>query len=192
MATSRTEHRRATLLSLSRATTAAFEADGIAATMDDIAARAGVSRRTVHRWVDARDDLVFIHPRLWLEYFDEAIAELDDAPLRDRLVHGARRVSEAVDDDPEPVARAMQIAMTHPSLMRGYGAISQQWIDRMTAEVQRDDVDDPFRSRVLGAAIMGVIDAALTEWFITNPRPKLIELVERGLELLDPILTTRD
>lgn len=184
----RAEHRRATLRALSDATTEVFEAHGLDATIDEIAARAGVSRRTVHRWVDGRDELVFIHPRLWLEYFDEAIAECHDAPLRDRLLHGSRRVSEIVDADPEPVARAMQVALAHPVLMKGYGAISQQWIDRMATEVALDDPHDPFRARVLGAAIMGVIDAALTEWLVTSPQPKLIDLVERGLELLRPIL----
>lgn len=184
----RTEHRRRTLLALSDAATAEFEARGTDATIEDIAARAGVSRRTVHRWVDGRDDLVFVHPRLWLEYFDEAIDELAEEPLRARILHGSRRVCDVVDADPEPVERAMTVALTHPSLMRGYGAISQQWIDRLAAEVAVEFPDDPFRARVVGSAFMGVIDAALNEWLVTRPRPALLDLVERGIELLGPML----
>lgn len=184
----RTEHRRRTLLALSEATTDVFEAKGIDATIEDIAARAEVSRRTVHRWVDGRDDLVFIHPRLWLEYFDEAVAEVAEQPVRDRILHGSRRISEIIDADPEPVARAMAVALAHPSLMRGYGAINQQWIDRLSAEVALDFPQDPFRARVAGSATMGVIDAALTEWLLTTPRPALIDLVDRGLALLGSML----
>lgn len=184
----RTEHRRQTLLALSEATTAAFEANGAEATIEDIARRAGMSRRTVHRWVDARDDLVVIHPRLWLEYFDEAVAEVADQPVRARILHGSRRVSEVIDADPEPVAAAMQVALTHPSLMRGYGVINQQWIDRLAHEVAVDFPDDLFRARVTGSALMGVIDAALFEWLTTDPRPALIELVERGLGMLGSML----
>lgn len=176
------------MLTLSRASTDAFEEHGTNATIDDIAKRAGMSRRTVHRWVEARDDLVFIHPRLWLEYFDEAIAEVPGEPVRARILHGARRVSEAIDADPEPVVRSMQVAMANPSLMRGYAVVSQQWIDRMASEFLRDSPDDHFRARVLGGALMGVIDAALSEWLMTTPRPELFGLISTGLDLLNPIL----
>lgn len=186
----RVEHRRRTLLGLSAATTAALEANGPDATIDDIAARAGVSRRTVYRWVDTRDDLIFIHPRLWIEIFDEAVAEVADESLRTRIQHGARRVSEHIDADPAPVRSSMMVALLHPSLMRGYAAVSQEWVERMAAEVLGDatDGESRFRARILGAAIMGVIDAALNAWMATDPAPPLISLVEPGLDYLSPIL----
>lgn len=187
---SRIEHRRRTLLALSAATTAALEAIGPDATIDEIAARAGVSRRTVYRWVDTRDDLIFIHPRLWIEIFDDAVDEVADEPLRTRVLHGARRVSEHIDADPAPVRRAMVVALMHPSLMRGYATVNQEWIERMATEVLGSATDDEsrFRARVLGSAIMGVIDAALNAWLEQSPPPALISLVEPGLDYLSPIL----
>ncbi len=185
----RADHRRETLLRISAAATEAFESLGPGATFDDIAERAGLSRRTLFRYVDSKEALVFIHPLLWLDVFDEAVAEPRDASLRERLMHGARCISEAIDADPEPVRRAMKVALLDPTLMRGYAGVSHQWVNRIATEVRGEatDADTIFRSGVLGAAVMGVIDAALAEWYATEPAPPLVDLVERGLDFLAPI-----
>lgn len=185
----RAEHRRATLLALSDAATAVFEDKGDAATIDDIAERAGVARRTIYRWVDQRDDLIFIHPRLWIDAFDQAVDGLE-RPVADRIRAGSKAVCGAIDRDPAPVRRAMQVALDVPQLMRGYATVSQMWVERMAVEVLEDPAnsDDVFRSRVVGAAIMGVIDAALNQWISEPDSTPLEPLVMAGLDYLDPIL----
>ena len=186
---SRAEHRRATLLQISEATTRTFEQLGSKATFDDVAEQAGLSRRTLFRYVDNKEDLLFIHPVMWLEIFDEAIAEVADQPLRDRTMHAARRISEHIDADPDPVRRAMAVAAADPSMARGYAGVTRRWIDRIAAEIRGDAADSEtvFKAAVLGAAVMGVIDAALGEWFVSDPQPPLVDLVERGLDYLAPI-----
>ena len=187
----RAEHRRATLLQISAATTEAYEEVGPKATFDDIAERAGLSRRTLFRYVETKEDLLFIHPMLWLDIFDAAVAERSGDDLRDRVLFAARSISEHIDADPEPVRRAMAVAMTDPAVLaRGNAAANRRWIDRITAEI-RGDTTDPetvFKAGVLGSAIMGVIDAALGEWFGSNGDQQLVELVERGLDYLAPII----
>ncbi len=186
----RAEHRHRTLLALSDAATATFEELGPHASIEEVAERAGMARRTVYRWVQSRDDLVFIHPRLWLEHFDEAVGEVADQQMRERVLHGIRRVSEVIDDDPDRVTRAMTVALENPELMRGYAMVNQAWVDRIAAEVHQHPSNrhERLRARVLGAAIMGAIDAALVEWLATEPRPLLVDLVDEGLEHLAPIL----
>lgn len=191
----RADHRRATLVQLSRATTAAFEELGPTATIDDIAQRAGVSRRTVFRYVDSKEDLVYLQPSMWLEVFDEAIAEWEtnrgEGSMRGRILYAAHRISEHIDTDPEPVRRAMMVALGLPDFSRGHAQVSQRWINRLALEILRDadpgDAEAVFRSRVLGAAIMGVIDAALGEW-AADESVKLVNVVDRGLDYLAPIL----
>ncbi len=187
----RSEHRRATLLQISEATTAAYEELGSNATFDDIAARAGLSRRTLFRYVESKEELLFIHPMLWLDIFDSAIEEVQDEALRTRMLHASRRISEHIDADPEPVRRAMMVAISDPSaLARGNAASNQRWIARISAEIQGDATDSEtiFKARVLGGAIMGVIDAALSRWLASNGESKLVDLVERGLDYLSPII----
>ncbi len=181
------------MLSLSAATTQAFEEIGPTATIDDIAQRAGVSRRTVFRYVDSKEDLVYIQPTLWLEEFDEALrvwrAEHDDDSVRGRVLYAAHHISVHIDADPEPVRRAMMVALQLPDFARGYAVVSQRWIERLAAEFQTDAVDEEsaFRARVLGAAVMGVIDAALNEW-VVDETVKLVDVIDRGLDYLAPIL----
>lgn len=186
----RAEHRLATLKQISAATTETAEELGSSVTFDDIAGRAGLSRRTLFRYVDSREALFFIHPVLWLDVFDSAVAELAGAPLRDRLMHGAHCISASIDADPEPVRRAMTVATADPDLMRGYSGVSRRWVERIAAEVRGDATDSEsiFRAGVLGAAVMGVIDAAIAEWFTSDPAPPIVDLVERGLDYLAPIL----
>ena len=186
----RAEHRRSTMLQISAATTEAYEELGQSATFDDVAERAGLSRRTLFRYVDTKDDLLFLHPVLWLDIFDEAIAEVEGQPLRDRVSHAARRISEHIDADPEPVRRAMAVALLDPSAMgRGNAATNARWIARIAAEIRGDSTDPEvtFRASVLGSAIMGVIDAALGQWFVSSSDTSLADLVDRGLDYLAPI-----
>ena len=190
---SRAEHRRATLLRLSAATTEAYEELGSSTTIDDIAERAGVSRRTVFRYVDSKEDLAYIHPVLWLDVFDAAVAEVPELPVRDRLLYAAEKISLHVGDDPEPVKRAMAVAMTDP-LLRGQAGTNQRWITRLAEEIMLDageaDLDAGFRAQVLASATMGVIDASLGQWFFSPPEVTLVEIVTKGLDYLIPIFDT--
>lgn len=175
---------------LSLAAVEVMEENGPDVPLDEIAQRAGVAKRTVYRWVDSKDDLLFIHPRLWLDVFDAALEGSGDLSLLLRIQGGARAVCATIDADPDPVLRSMRLALLHPQLFRGYTAISQMWIDRMAAEVRpsSDTADERFRARVIGAAVMGVIDAALFEWTDRQPRPQLTDLVEAGLRHVAPLL----
>lgn len=157
--------------------------------LGEIADKAGVARRTVYRWVSSKDDLLFIHPRLWLDIFDYAVEGLDDAPLKERIRVGSVAVCAAIDADPEPVARSMNIVLAHPQLMRGYTTLNQEWIERFAAEVRKGHTDpDRFHTRVIGAAIMGVIDASLFEWILESGKVPISDFVLTGLDHLAPLL----
>jgi len=146
----RAEHRRSNLLALGAAAVSAFEELGAAATVDDIAERAGVSRRTVYRYADSKEDLLFVHPVFWLETLEQAVSEVPDLSAGERLHYAAQQISLQVDDDPQPVKRAMKVAAAHPDLIGGYGGVSRRWIDRVSLEVLGDDTDAEarFRARV--------------------------------------------
>lgn len=168
-----------------------FEELGPAATFDDVAERAGLSRRTLFRYLETKEELLFIHPMLWLEIFDTAIAEKRHESLRDRTVYAAHKISEYIDSDPEPVRRAMIVATADPAVFaRGNAAANRFWIERIAAEVRCDATDNEtvFKARVLGAAIMGVIDAAQGAWFVSDGESALVDLVEQGLDYLAPII----
>ena len=168
-----------------------FEQHGAGVTVEEIAAEAGVSRRTVFRYIDAKEDLAFIHPRLWFEVFDEGLAQAGDLPLVDRLRIGSRAIALHIDADPEPVRRAFLVAATSPELQRGF-SIFQRWVDRVADEVlaDADDSSDPevlFRARIVGAAVMGMVDAVTRQWLFSGPDTTFVSLYDQGFELLAPL-----
>ncbi len=177
------------LMVLSAAACELFEERGIAATVYEVAERAGVARRTVFRYIDHKEDLAFLHPRIWLDIFTEAEAEVTGKPLRERLLHGARRISEHIDNDPAPVRRAMRVAQSIPELAKGNAVVQQQWIERLMHEVRQDQPEaDEFQAHILAAAVMGVISAAVIDWYNGPDNTPLVDLVERGLDYLKPVL----
>ena len=190
---SRAEHRRTTLRSLSDAAIEAFERDGAAATVDEIAAAAGVSRRTVFRWVDSKEQLAFIHPILWFEVFDQALDALDsndvDRSTAERLRLGSRAIAEHIDAEPEPVRQAFQTASAHPELAAGFGVVYQRWVDRVAHEVLpvEPKPQDHFRARIIGSATMGMVDAVIRVW-VFDSDASFTALYDDAFELVAPLL----
>lgn len=185
----RAEHRRATLLALSDAAIDAFEADGVAATVDEIAERAGVSRRTVFRWVETKEELAFIHPMIWFDVFDEALRSLDQSLAdHERLHQASMAIARHIDDDPERPRRAFQVAAAEPALAPGLARILQRWVDRAAEEVLAPDPDDDdrFRARIVGSAVTGVVDAVAQAW-VADPSATFADLYEQGFDLIAPL-----
>ena len=187
----RAEHRTATLRRLSDAAVEMFEQHGAAVTVEEIAAEAGVSRRTVFRYIDAKADLAFIHPRLWFAVFDEGVERAGDLPLVDRLRLGSRAIALHIDADPEPVRRAFLVAASSPELQRGF-SIFRRWVDRVADEVlaaaaEPSDPEVVFRSRIVGAAVMGMVDAVTRQWLFSEPEITFVSLYDQGFEMLAPL-----
>jgi AcrR family transcriptional regulator len=193
---SRAQHRRETLLRLGEAAIDLFELQGSGATMTEIADRAGVSRRTVFRYVDGKEELAFVHPLLWFDVFDEALAASADLPLANRLELSSKAISTHIDTDPGPPRRAFLVAAAHPELLKGFSAVYQRWVERIAAEVlssRQSDVGsqtpaDRFRARIIGSAVMGVGDAVSREWVVSENKT-FAELYEDGFVYIKPLLS---
>lgn len=165
--------------------------DGV--TMDDVASAAGVSRRTAFRYFRSKDDLVMTVPLDWIPLFDDAVAQVAGQPIGLRLRHASRAIATHVEADPEPVRTAVRLASTHPALADRYGAVSQQWINRLVAEIGGDgdvDAESRIRARMLGAAVMGVLDSVLEVW--VERGGSMHALIDLGFDLLAPALDDLD
>lgn len=184
----RAEHRRQTLLDLGDAAVELFASEGSSVTIESIAKRAGLSRRTVFRYVSSKEELAFVHPTLWLDVFDAAITSHTGAPS-ERLHDGGMAVAAHIDADPKPVQRAMSVVLEQPELFDGYPKVFIAWVDALANVALTDpaDPDDRFRSRVIGSAMMGMIDAILREWLMGAGT--MAELFTNGFDLLRPLFS---
>lgn len=184
----RAEHRRATLLRLSDAAIERFASDGASATIDAIAKQAGMSRRTVFRYVDSKEELAYLHPVLWFEVFDKTLGQLDaGTPIAERLRIASMAIADHIDADPEPPRRAFMVGALTPGLQRGFVAVFQSWIDRIAREVE-PHTDDPFRARIVGSAVMGMVDGVSREWLISPPERTYRSICAEGFEVIRPLL----
>jgi AcrR family transcriptional regulator len=190
---SRAEHRQATLTRLSDAAIELFETSGPTVTIEAIAERAGVSRRTVFRYVDSKEELAFIHPVLWFDVFDAALEAAPASPIADRLRNASRAIAHHIDADPEPPRRAFTVVAAHPALAQGFMAVYQAWIERIAIEVisanpNGTELEDRFQSRIIGSAVMGMVDAVTRQWILSPPDIKFVDLYDQGFKLLAPLL----
>lgn len=155
-------------------------------TMAEVAAQAAVSRRTAFRYFASKDDLVMEHPAEWLTVLDESLETHRDRALIDRIGIAARAVVDHIEADPVAVRQLYRLAFAHPSVAGRYAMSSQLWIDRFAAEIHRD-VDDETQSRMLAAAVVGIVNTVGDIWAATDQpmRP----LLETGLRLIAQPLT---
>lgn len=193
---SRADHRTNTLKQLDRAAIDLFTQIGASVTAEEIAEAAGVSRRTLFRYVEHKVELAYIHPILWLDVFERGLAHAPRSPLTDRLRHGSRQIAIYIDDDPEPPRQAFLAIARHAELSRGSARIFGLWVDRVAKEVL-DCVDsdatrtERFHARVIGSSIIGMVDAVTREW-VFDPAARFVDLYEDAFDVVQPILDSFD
>ena len=124
----REEKRDATRRAITTAALDLFEQYGYeATTMDEIAAHAGVSRRTLFRYVDGKDDLLFAHDSGWVAAFERGVEQHEGQPLEVVLRGASRVVCAHISDDPEPVLRAMALFAETPSVWGRTALLDRAW-----------------------------------------------------------------
>lgn len=142
--------------------------------------------------------MAFVHPILWFDAFDTAVGDptLADADLRTLLVAGSAAIAAEVDADPDPVRRAFMVAAIHPQLRRGFDSVFQRWVDRFAelsaADGDRRGAPDPLRDRVVGSALMGMVDAITRSWLMSPTDTTYDSLLTSGITVIDPLLSSTD
>ena len=159
-------------------------------TMDDVAAAAQVSRRTVYRHFPSKDDLVFEQPRRWLAHFDATVADrIDGETLRQRCRRGLMAVAEVVQSSAASVLPAYAVFAATPSLRGGNGAIQDEWFQRYLDVLTLRPVN---RARALqiatvAGALVGTTTMLVAMWAATQPHADIVAMTTRSLDQLDPI-----
>lgn len=157
-------------------------------TVDDIAAEAGISRRTFFRYFDSKEDAVL--PRE-----DEALGQLRELlaerPGGEPIFATIRRVTvtlmtEALAADPDMAVR-LRLAHETPSVFARSLALRSYWETAVRDVIAEHLGVDPATSlvaTVTAAAAVGAARAAVEVWLAEGAGDDLADHVARAFDLL--------
>lgn len=159
-------------------------------TMEDIAAGAGVSRRTVYRRFPTKGHVVLAVPLRWLGVWDEAVGAMAGADPWLVAEAASRAVASYIDVHREDVLTAYAALSESPTL-ESAGTVHHEWIERIVTLLAREaEPVPPDTQHVIAGAFMGAIDAMLAQWVRAGGTGSVLAATESVLERLAPVWPT--
>lgn len=167
-------------------------------TVDQIAAAAGMSKRTFFRYFASKDDLVIGKYDLFADRLAEAF---DVRPADEPVWESLRRVFDiALDYVQDDRSRARndgmeRIVRTSPQLYARYlekmQRVQEILIDRVAARVGSDHVSarDPRAAAIVGAAF-ACMQAARSAWLAGDQREPFDTVLDRAMSAVSPARPT--
>jgi len=159
--------------------------------MDDIATAAGVSRRTIYRYFETKDDLIFDAPREWVEVLDATMASrVGGESTRDVYRRALLDVSRHIEADADRVLRAFAILQSSPSLSTRHGRSDAEWTARIVELVAPDVAGEPDGDLQSLAAAMSLVaagNALIATWAMRGPEADLVAMTRAVLDQLDSV-----
>lgn len=161
-------------------------------TVDQIAAAAGMSKRTFFRYFPSKDDLVIGKYDLFGDRMAEA---LDQRPADEPVWESLRRVFDItldyVQDDHQRARNdAMEaIVRSTPQLSAGYlekmQRVQQLLIGRVATRIGSDEADDedPRAPAIVGAAF-ACMQAARASWFASDRSGSFDQVLDEAMGIL--------
>lgn len=161
-----------------------------AVTMEQIAAAAGVSRRTLYRHFPSKDRILLDLAVAWGALWDVTVDEFPpDTPAR-RVVEGAvRTIAAQIDAEADQMRLAWRIVESAPALEPAFLS-NPEWTGRFV-ELLRDEargpvVDLPLAVTIAGAHL-GAIDSTMLRWAAGADGRTVVEATDVVLEHLAPL-----
>ena len=149
-----------------------------AVTMEQVAERAGVSRRTAFRYFPSKESLVFPRQEERLAEFEALLAGCSTLP---QVRAAFLRLAEAYAANPAEILAQHRIVGTRPELLARDFQMDQRWeevVVRALSELPGR------RARFHAAALVGLARAVLREWCEGGATEDLKTLAEEALSTL--------
>ncbi len=136
---------------------------------------------------DAHEPAIELEPAQVGEADGGYAGESDSIRHADCRVRVTGRPERSDVDHPERPRRAFTVALEHPELLAGFAPVSAQWVDRFAALVlDGESPADPLRARILGSALMGMIEAVTGAW-LADPAQTYSAVLTEGFAVMEPI-----
>jgi len=158
-------------------------------TMDDVAARAEVSRSTLFRYFGSKEALVFPHQDRRLGMFTEILhnplpGEAPFANARRALL----RLAEEFWQARRELRLQQRIVAGSPLLQAREMAWYDEWelaIRRALVAACRNETEQSHRARLAAGAMFAIVRTTMLEWLRRGCRENLVELAGQEMELIE-------
>lgn len=188
--TLRARRKRATHEGLAAAALRRFAAVGFdAATASEIAAEAGVSRRTFFRYYPTKEAVFFASQQARLGDFEQALAAPVASPAAAiaRVERAALALAARYQQEREVVVLEHQILLGSATLHGHDAQLDERWEQALRQALRRGGVGDEDVTIVAGA-LLGVMRAVLRDWFAAGASFDLPSRGAAALARLQPLL----
>ncbi|MEV0566225.1 TetR family transcriptional regulator [Dactylosporangium sp. NPDC050588] len=150
-------------------------------TIDQMAAAAGVSRRTFFRYFQSKEDVIIEHLSDLGRQLTTTLSTRPAAePPAVALQHTLHTFTDTFREHPEKSRRLAKIMVTTPPLLARYLERQVSWRAALSTELATrlgaDPTTDP-RPAVLVAVAFAAFDTALMRWVAEDPAPDLNTLL---------------
>ncbi len=158
-------------------------------TVAEIAQAADVSRRTFFRYFPSKESVVFPHRMDLIARFRRLIDERDkkENPLR-RCRYATLIIAKEYMGDRDRILRQHHIVKSSTGLIAyeyKLDLILEESIAEALTPSRKAKAAQRRRARLIAGVVIGVIRAALREWFAKDARTNLVRLAEKAFDLLD-------
>ncbi len=157
-------------------------------TVDQIAERAGVSRRTFFRYFPSKEAIAFPRAEQRLEVFRallrERFAEQSALPaVRGACIEIGRMLFASADEE----LRRQNVVDASPTLLAADLEVYRAWEDAIAeAVIRADESQDRVRvGKVFAAATIGIVRSVLRGWFDAGAQGDLMPMAEEAFDLLE-------
>jgi AcrR family transcriptional regulator len=158
-----------------------------ATTIDEIAAAAGVSRRTFFRYFETKEAIVFPQTHTRLELFKQLLhARVEHAPPFEAVRESIFAVGRTFMTTREAEVERQRLVDTSPSLLAAELEIYQRWENAIAeaAAPRGASARRKRRAELFAGATMGVVRAVLRHWFRAQGRKNLVTLGREAFDAL--------
>lgn len=167
-----------------------FRRDGFdRATVDQIAAEAGVSRRTFFRYFPTKEAVVFPNTTARIERFRELLGQrAPGESVFDVVRRACLDLALELFIHHEELVLQHRLVEASPALLAYDRDKDRRWEAVLAGALlgpEPTSVTEQRRARILAGAAMGAIHVALEEWYATGGRADLVRLGEEALGLLE-------
>jgi TetR/AcrR family transcriptional regulator, regulator of mycofactocin system len=160
--------------------------------VEDIAAAAGISRRTFFRYFGSKNDVVFGNFELLLQDFEEWLAsQPDERPMFEVIADATMQFNRVHSDGPAAHRERMELILHTPALRANAALRNAEWLAVVVRYAARrmDAHAEDLGPQLAGHVALGAANAAYEQW-LHDESSDLDELVHRAFTMVEVLPDT--